>query len=296
MIELAFGESTAGALKLAKSMKQGARIDGAVGVIGGTAKERRAIKRPRYWEGMTMEGQSSDVAALPLMLDIGDLSDLDVGMRARKAVLDALFAPFPDASGALWQTNRKTLHRLAAAKATLEPVRMWISENDPGELCGFYFVCHLMAAAQTPLCVVRIPMETERDGAITRYRSTGELHPELFGGLVGREEKISEAQRRAYAAMWRILVNENAPLRAIVNGTLMSVPETFYDFALRESMPEGECRIAHIIGNAFHQVSGVGDQWLFCRIQAMLSSGELTLVSPAAEDHPYSQIVRCSMG
>ncbi len=296
MIELAFGESTAGALKLAKSMKQGARIDGAVGVIGGTAKERRAIKRPRYWEGMTMEGQSSDVAALPLMLDIGDLSDLNAGMQARKEVLAALFAPFSDDSNALWQTNEKTLHRLAAAKTTMEPVRMWISEHDPAELCGFYFICHhLMAAEQTPLSVVRVPMETERDGAIIRYRNTGERRPEAFGGLAGCEEEISAAQRRAYAMMWRALADENAPLRAVVNGTLIGVPETFYDFALRANIPEGECKIAHIIGNTLHQVSGVGDQWLFCRIQAMLNAGELILVS-LAEDHPYSQIVRRSMG
>lgn len=292
MIELAFGESTAGALKLAKSMKHGARINGAVGVIGGTAKERRAVRKPRYWEGMTMEGEPSDVAALPLALDIGDLSDLDADMRARKEVLDALFAHFPDASDALWQTNRNTLHRLAAAKATLEPVRMWISEHDPAELCGFYFVCHLMAAAETPVSVVRVPIEIERDGAIIRYRNTGELCPEAFGGMVGLEEKISEAQRRVYATMWRTLVNENAPLRAVVNGTLIGVPETFYDFALRANIPEGECRIAHILGNALHQVPGVGDQWLFCRIQAMLNAGELVLVSPAAEDHPYSQAVR----
>lgn len=35
MIKLAFGESPAGALKLAKSMKQGDRLTGAIAVLGG---------------------------------------------------------------------------------------------------------------------------------------------------------------------------------------------------------------------------------------------------------------------
>jgi hypothetical protein len=45
MIELAFGESPAGALKLAKSMKQGERLNGAIVVIGGTRKEQCEAKK-----------------------------------------------------------------------------------------------------------------------------------------------------------------------------------------------------------------------------------------------------------
>ncbi|WP_407305790.1 hypothetical protein [Desulfosporosinus sp. SB140] len=47
MIELAFGESAAGGLKLAKSMKQGDRLSGAVVVIGDTRKEQREARKPR---------------------------------------------------------------------------------------------------------------------------------------------------------------------------------------------------------------------------------------------------------
>lgn len=95
MIELAFGESPAGALKLAKSMKQGDRLNGAIGVIGGTRKEQREAKKPRNWSGITMEGSSKDVEALTLALDIGDISDMDTGMNTRKKLLDDLFKAFP---------------------------------------------------------------------------------------------------------------------------------------------------------------------------------------------------------
>ncbi|GEM_PF-3184269 len=57
IIELAFGDSPAGALKLAKSMKQGEHLTGTIGVIGGTKQERRAARKPR-WSGMTMEGKT----------------------------------------------------------------------------------------------------------------------------------------------------------------------------------------------------------------------------------------------
>lgn len=70
MIELAFGESPAGALKMAKSMNQGDRLNNAIGVIGGAGKEQREAKKPRYWSGVTMEGSSEDVTVLKTHLII----------------------------------------------------------------------------------------------------------------------------------------------------------------------------------------------------------------------------------
>lgn len=88
------------------------------------------------------------------------------------------------------------------------------------------------------------------------------------------------------------MVHENAPLRAVVNGSLIGVPKDFYDFALRANMPDGEFKVAQLIGKTLGQISGVGDRWLFLRIQAMLRSGELITVSAVTEDHPYSEVVK----
>jgi hypothetical protein len=104
MIELAFGESPAGGLKIAKSMKQGeCFMNGAVAVFGSTAKERREAKKeakkPRIWSGVTLEGSPGDVAVLTLALDMGDILDMDTGMNARKMFLDLLFADYPGVSG-----------------------------------------------------------------------------------------------------------------------------------------------------------------------------------------------------
>jgi len=294
MIEIAFGESPAGALKLAKSMKHGDRLNGVIGVIGGTGKEQREAMKPRDWAGTTMAGSSKDVEALTLALDIGDISDMDTGMNARKKLLDDLFANFPGVSDEIWETNQHALARLREAKAAPEPVRMWICGSDPAELCGLYFVCRLMVDARTPLSVVRVPEQIEKDGSIISYRNTGEINPEAFGALTEYEEPISELRRRACANIWSGLVRENAPLRAVINGSLIGVPKDFYDFALRANMTDGESKVGQLIGKTLGQISGVGDQWLFLRVQAMLQSGELIAVSSATGDHPYSEVVKRS--
>jgi len=216
MIELAFGESPAGGLKLAKSMKQGERLNGAIAVFGGTRKEQREAKKPHNWSGITMEGSSQDVVALTLALDIDDISDMDTDMNARKKLLDELFSDFPGVPDEIWKTNQHTLTRLQEAKATLEPVRMWICFGNPAELCGLYFVCRLMVDAQAQLTVVRVPEQIEKDNSIISYQSTGEINPEAFGFFTEYEESISELRRRFYANIWSDLVRENAPLRAVI--------------------------------------------------------------------------------
>ena len=292
MIELAYNEGSAGGLKLAKSRKHGDHISGASAIIGGTLKEKFEARKPRIWSGTTMGGSPVDVEALTLALDIGDISDMDTGINARKKILDELFADFPDVSESIGETNQHALSRLQKVKETLEPVRMWVCAGNPEELCGMYFVCHLLLNAQTPLFVVRVPEQIEKESGIVHYRHTGEINPEAFGDYVAYEEPISELQRCVYANIWSELVYENAPLRAVINGRLMGVPKDFYDFALRTNIPDGEFKVAQLIGKTLGQISAVGDRWLFLRVQAMLLTGELIMVSEATEDHPYSGVVR----
>ena len=69
MIEVTFGESPAGALKLAKSMKHGQSSDGPVAIFGGSKRERReALQQARTWNGQTMDGSAHDVTALTLAM------------------------------------------------------------------------------------------------------------------------------------------------------------------------------------------------------------------------------------
>ncbi len=292
MLEIAFNESAAGALKFAKSMKPGERLSGAVAVFGGTVKERREAKKPRVWAGADMKGCSADVAQLMLMLDIGDISDMDSGMNKRKELLETLFSDFPGVPYAIWETDMTGMKRLEEAKQTLEPVRMWICSGNPAELCGLCFVCHLMSDARTPLSVVRIPEQMEKDGCVVNYSGIGDVDAEMLGELAEYEKPIIETLRGVYADIWNSLVSENAPLRAVINGRLMGVPEDFYDFALRANIPEGEFIVARLIGKTLGKTPGVGDRWLYMRIQNMLRSGELTLVRAASDDHPYSGMVK----
>lgn len=294
MIDLTFGDSTAGSMKIAKSAKPGFEMIGVVTFIGGSPEEPNEVVNPRVWSGMAMEGSSRDVFPLSLALDVGDLSDMDDSMASRIQVLDMLFGDYEEVPRTLHKRNQTTISRLRSAASALEPIRMWISTSDPAELCGLYYICHFMRDSQVPLSVVRIPREIEKENTLVVFRSTGEIPPEAFGELADNEERLSTTQREAYTAAWQSLVRENAPLRAVVNGKLMGVPTEFYDFAIRNSIPQGDVVVAKILGRTLTAMPGVGDRWLFLRLQSMVRSGELTVVSEPTGEHPYSGVVRKS--
>jgi hypothetical protein len=292
MIELAFGEGAAGALKYAKSMKHGEIVTGSTAIIGDDSPKWRLENAVQFWTGETMDGNAGDVAALTLALDIGDISGMQNDIGTRKKTLDMLFGDFPGVTDEIWETDQHALSRLHEAEATCEPVRIWLSSSDPAELCGLYFVCKLMEKNKTPLFVVSVPIQTEQGDCVVLYRSTGEIPADQLGAFVKNEEQVSLPQRRMYAGLWDELVRENAPLRAVVNGQLMGVPADFYDFALRNNFPNGEFNVASLIGKALNRMPGVGDRWLYLRTQAMVQTGELIEVEPPKGDHPYSGILK----
>ena len=77
-----------------------------------------------------------------------------------------------------------------------------------------------------------------------------------------------------------------------MNGRIIGVPVYFYDDFLLSAMPAGDFMVGRLLGTVMGRITGVGDRWLYMRIQAMLKAGELTAVSPPRDDHPYSGIVR----
>ncbi|WP_343208804.1 DUF1835 domain-containing protein [Anaerolentibacter hominis] len=230
----------------------------------------------------------STVGAFTLALDIGSLADIN---SERNDVLKLLFDEFPGVAEELARTNKETLLHIEAAKQSGEPVCVWHCAASPEEECAFYYICYLMEQTENQLYEVRVPAFIEKEDSAARPRHTGELSIEEIKALAGTRQPVSRVSCRANGLYWRELVQENAPLRAIINGRVTGVPEDFYDFALRANMPEGEFKMAQLIGKTLGAMPGVGGRWLYLRILAMIQSGELIEVRTPSGDQPYSGIL-----
>lgn len=252
-------------------------------------------------EGMDNSG---GVVGFHLALSVGDISE-DVPNRARHGVLCGLchFTPALPAitkqAGQFAQSISAALKTVLDRSAAGEPVRLWYS-SQPDELCGFYWMTAQLDGLQKqcgPIHMVRLPpYEQREDGTLVIRNGWGEVSPDEWSGFLPFEQRMSPAFRRSVAAQWRSLQRENAPLRAELNGRLVSAPEGLYDHFIREELARAsdEFQEANIIGNVIGRFQlGVSDGWIASRIEAMIEGGELEVAAHAPDDAPdYNRILR----
>lgn len=101
---------------------------------------------------------------------------------------------------------------------------------------------------------------------------------------------------RSLASRWVELQQENATLRAVLNGKLVSAPESLYDtFILRElEKQENEFNEARLVGQVLGKYQlGIGDAWIALRIEQFIKDGLLIPITAPEPDTPiYHRILQ----
>lgn len=238
------------------------------------------------------------VYSFELGLSVGDITQDALG-PARDAVLCELCGFRREE----WQLDRKLAHAADALPDVLrrsaggEPVRLWYSDQ-PDELCGF---CWMLAQLEGlggkcgPVSAVKLPRYEERaDHTIVEWTGWGEVAPEEWCGFLHLEHSVSLIQRRAGFHRWRELQAENAPLRAVLNGQLVSAPEDLYDSFIRRELDRMEdiFREAILVGNVIGRCRlAISDGWIALRVNAMVRAGELKVITQEEEENRLYQRV-----
>lgn len=316
MVEVVFGASARGSLRQAQHYGEGPWHGAAFGVVLGSTNgrpvskeeiqeiQRRAEEQSRreWEEAVPLGGNPGDIYCLDLALSMGDISEETPG-PLRQQALEKLIRASWNAEKARKQTQtvgeetRAVLDDVAARSAAGETVRVWYSQQSD-ELCGACFLLERLQSAGSagPVSLVELPQWEERpDGTMVHRLGWGEVGPGEWGRLVTAARTPSPAQQRFFASCWRQLRRENAPLRAVVNGQLMGVPEDFYDGFIRREIAaaEREFHQGKLIGQVLGYQLGIGDAWVALRMEEMLSRGLLEAVTQAAPDRPvYHRILR----
>ncbi len=263
MIEVLFGESEAASMKVAKSKAIHKIEDGSTAVLG---RGQRSLPRPEHtgW----MEGSPDEVICLGFLLDIGDIGEA-VDSDYRKELIYSLYA-----RGA-WSENEDMdrelrqlcdvycgeLDRLKSFLAAGEDIRIWYSSS-PYSLCGFYHLCSILQSCRNKISVVKLPECVVKPKCIVTLYNWGEVAAEEFAGFLTEERPLPPEEIRMYSSRWNELKKDGSHLRALVNGTLLGVPETFYDFLIWRRLGSKPIKQARLIGDILGSTPvGVSDIW-----------------------------------
>lgn len=183
----------------------------------------------------------------------------------------------------------KELHRLKEFLDNGEPVRIWYSDA-PYSRCGLYSVCQILKRYENKISAVKLPEYVVQEQDIVSYQSWCEVSAEEFAGFLPYEKPFSKEEIRMYDMLWSDLVEENSPLRAVINSKVLSVPEGFYDFLIWKWLKEVPVKEARLIGNILgHSQLGVGDWWYARRIEYYIKQGKIRVIEDS--ENKYARMI-----
>ena len=253
MLNIVFDELTAGGLRLAKD-------PGTSGYICG-----------------------EDIVCLVWMLDIGYLKggisgDYRLELPGRLYLQDSFGLTEEDEIRSTGEKSLREWERLIGRVQKKEPVRIWYSDA-PHSLCGLFHVCTLLKDYDSQVFSLRAPKCTPGKDAWYLGGTWGAHSSESLTVSIPAARLMEKGEIRAYAEHWSMLEQENAPLRAVISGIPVSVPEDFYDGFLESCIPEEPAAEAKILGEFLSRYYFcVSSAYLELRIQRMIDEKKLQVI------------------
>jgi hypothetical protein len=236
-----------------------------------------------------------EILCLAFMLDHGDISHLATSPERSAYILEMLqqSGSFNDEQAkkdlnASIERYSQDLDRLIDAAKQGKEIRVW-NEMSPASVAGFYHLCFLLNPYDVDLHYIEIPRRYHNP----RYSSNGvsrSLETSLydrFDELISNEILLPYFDVNYYSQLWRDLKEENAPLRAIVNGQLISVPESIFDFIILKYLDMARVEVSLIGEILLNDQKRLSDYWLASRIQTLIDKGTILVLNDS--DYPYER-------
>ena len=119
---------------------------------------------------------------------------------------------------------------------------------------------------------------------------TGQIGADHAGEIVEAAELLSQDELRMYAEEWERLKQENAPLRTVISGKIVSVGAGFYDDIILTNVPTESTEEKTVFGMALSAMPYIQQGWLAWRIQRLIDR-EYIVVEKDNED-PSKRMIR----
>lgn len=173
--------------------------------------------------------------------------------------------------------NLKTLKALQKLAEAGKSFRIWYSSSAM-EMSGFYYLCNVLKDYETDVYVVELPQVFTIGDKSKHISSWGMAHTYEFGYLVENQRLLQKSELKYRASLWQTLVEENAPLRAVVSNVLMSVPADFYDGIIMSCFTGDTIRENEWVSEIMSLYLGISSGFAEQRIWEMGKSGVISLV------------------
>lgn len=243
------------------------------------------------------KGLGSDVICLPFMLDIGDISQPVLSKYRRDLIYKMLYhyqwGADEEMSAELRSLGGKYSRELTRLKSCLkkgEPLRIWYSDA-PYSICGMMWLCGKLRRYRGEVYAVKLPNFIVKGETAVEHSGWGEVEPREFTELLPLQRRLTQIEIVMNAVRWDALKRGNSSLRAVVNGSVIGVSDSFYDFLIWKYLGKEPRREVEIIASIISQNRlGMSDWWFADRIDRYIKSGRIGIVKDS--DKKYERVLR----
>ncbi len=116
------------------------------------------------------------------------------------------------------------------------PFCIW-NHKTPASLCGLAFICDVLKDYSCPVFIFDIPyyeISSSNPKHIDHTLNYNEISVKHYSNYFSSNHLMSNKILNHYAKIWHKLLSDNSPLRSIINDKIISVPEDFYDFMIKD--------------------------------------------------------------
>lgn len=151
------------------------------------------------------------------------------------------------------------------------PVRIWYSKTS-SELCGLYYIAHLIRDLNAEVFLVPAPDEAKNN-------TWARIDLNEVSSMLSLAHKAEKEEMAFFAQEWERLSTENAPMRVMKNGKVISVSDDYYDEKILSFSGREPISMIELIGKSLGNIpDGLQIWFVRNRIYSMIESGKLKIV------------------
>ena len=154
---------------------------------------------------------------------------------------------------------------------------IWLSDNSSHEMAGY--LAYLERLAELPAAVVRPNEHLPPHPKYGRLLGSGTANVEQLADVLDNAERRPVTDDHAWVGRWAELRSDNALLRVMEDGQLVSAPVETYDRLLlgaaTDDWKKGVLVVGHALAASFDEQVRVSSDFLFSRLSALVRTSQL---------------------
>ena len=224
----------------------------------------------------------------------GDPIDTQARMEAESM---RFYYPTPeDEIEQIYHDTEKSYHRimewLDSALQSKKSIRIWVS-NTAHDICNLYWLCHYAQKYDPAIWLVKCP-EYEIDSQ-TNLPVLLECWQQVSSNdtyLHARDNAVALTKNDIlfYAAQWERLVKENMSLRILIDNSVISTSEDFFDSILLKHIGTTPVFLRTVLLDVLDEGLGIGYNFILGRLDKLIHQGLVLGCQESTDDLGFKQL------